>query len=110
MVERTISVHEDLPALAANVLKLRHESLEIEQAVKTERNLTTAVTSAGRAVVRPLPVIKGPSAAWLSAVERLVDREGRRDSARKHLAFVTALRRIYSRRSSPSAVSRGAQP
>jgi hypothetical protein len=29
MVERTISVHEDLPALAANVLKLRHESLEI---------------------------------------------------------------------------------
>src|ERR1700730_1486959 len=56
--------------------------LRAEQAVKTERNLTTAVTSAGRALVRPLPVIKGPSAAWLSAVERLVDREGRRDSAR----------------------------
>src|ERR1700730_4936681 len=29
MVERTISVHENLRALAANVLKLRHESLEI---------------------------------------------------------------------------------
>src|SRR3984893_12852224 len=28
MVERTISVHENLPALAANVLELRHESLE----------------------------------------------------------------------------------
>ena len=29
MVERTIGVQENLPALAANVLKLRHESLEI---------------------------------------------------------------------------------
>jgi hypothetical protein len=29
MVERTISVHKDLLALAANVFKLRHESLEI---------------------------------------------------------------------------------
>ena len=29
MVERTISVHENLPALAANVFKLRHKSLEI---------------------------------------------------------------------------------
>ena len=29
MVERTISVHEDLPALAANVFKLRHKLLEI---------------------------------------------------------------------------------
>ena len=29
MVERTISVHENLPALAANVFKLRHEPLEI---------------------------------------------------------------------------------
>jgi hypothetical protein len=29
MVERTISVHENLLALAANVFKLRHESLEI---------------------------------------------------------------------------------
>jgi len=29
MVERTISVHEKLPALAANMLKPRHESLEI---------------------------------------------------------------------------------
>jgi hypothetical protein len=29
MVERTVSVHENLPALAANVLQLRHESLEI---------------------------------------------------------------------------------
>ena len=29
MVERTISVHEDLLALAANVFKLRHEPLEI---------------------------------------------------------------------------------
>src|ERR1700738_1248280 len=29
MVERTISVHKNLRALAANVLKLRHESLEI---------------------------------------------------------------------------------
>ena len=29
MVERTISVHENLPALAANVLKLRHEAREI---------------------------------------------------------------------------------
>jgi hypothetical protein len=29
MVERTISVHQHLPAVAANVLKLRHESLEI---------------------------------------------------------------------------------
>jgi hypothetical protein len=29
IVERTISVHENLPALAANVFKLRHELLEI---------------------------------------------------------------------------------
>jgi hypothetical protein len=29
MIERTISVHENLIALAANVFKLRHESLEI---------------------------------------------------------------------------------
>jgi hypothetical protein len=29
MVERTVSVHENLPALAGNVLKLRHEALEI---------------------------------------------------------------------------------
>jgi hypothetical protein len=29
MVERAISVHENLPALAANVLELRHQSLEI---------------------------------------------------------------------------------
>ena len=29
MVERTISVHEDLPALAANLFKLRHKPLEI---------------------------------------------------------------------------------
>jgi hypothetical protein len=29
MVERTISVHENLPAAAANVLEFRHESLEI---------------------------------------------------------------------------------
>src|ERR1700730_8473037 len=29
MFERTISVHEDLPALAADLLKLRHESFEI---------------------------------------------------------------------------------
>jgi hypothetical protein len=29
MVERTISVHQNLPALAANVFKLWHESLEI---------------------------------------------------------------------------------
>jgi hypothetical protein len=29
MVDRTISVHEDLPALAANVFELWHESLEI---------------------------------------------------------------------------------
>jgi hypothetical protein len=29
MVERTISVHEDLPALAANLFKLRHKALEI---------------------------------------------------------------------------------
>ena len=29
MVERTISVHENLLALAANVFKLWHESLEI---------------------------------------------------------------------------------
>ena len=29
MVERTISVHENLRTLAANVLKLRHELLEI---------------------------------------------------------------------------------
>jgi hypothetical protein len=29
MVERTIGVHENLPALAANVFKLRHESREI---------------------------------------------------------------------------------
>jgi hypothetical protein len=29
MVERTISVHEHLPAVAADVLKLWHESLEI---------------------------------------------------------------------------------
>ena len=29
LVERTISAHENLLALAANVLKLRHESLEI---------------------------------------------------------------------------------
>ena len=29
MVERTISVHQDLPALAANVFKLRHKLLEI---------------------------------------------------------------------------------
>jgi len=29
MVERTISVHENLIALAANVFKLRHELLEI---------------------------------------------------------------------------------
>src|SRR5271169_1800362 len=31
MVERTISVHENLRALAANVLELRHESLEISR-------------------------------------------------------------------------------
>jgi hypothetical protein len=29
MVERTISVHKDLPAMAANVFKLRHKLLEI---------------------------------------------------------------------------------
>src|ERR1700720_3657371 len=29
MVERTISVHKDLPAIAANVFKLRHKLLEI---------------------------------------------------------------------------------
>jgi hypothetical protein len=29
MVERAISVHEDLPALAANLFKLRHKPLEI---------------------------------------------------------------------------------
>ena len=29
MVERTISVHQDLTALAADVFKLRHEPLEI---------------------------------------------------------------------------------
>ncbi|MGH6920685.1 MAG: hypothetical protein ACREJ0_23620 [Geminicoccaceae bacterium] len=29
MVERIISVHEDLPVLAANVLELRHQPLEI---------------------------------------------------------------------------------
>ena len=29
MVERTIDVHEDLLAFAANVLELRHEPLEI---------------------------------------------------------------------------------
>jgi hypothetical protein len=29
MVERTISVHQDLPALAWNVFKLRDKSLEI---------------------------------------------------------------------------------
>jgi hypothetical protein len=28
MVERTVGVHENLPALAGNVLELRHESLE----------------------------------------------------------------------------------
>jgi hypothetical protein len=31
MVERTISVHENLIALAANVFKLRHESFEIAE-------------------------------------------------------------------------------
>ena len=29
MVERTIGVHKDLPAMAANVFKLRHKLLEI---------------------------------------------------------------------------------
>jgi hypothetical protein len=29
MVERTISVHKDLPAMAANVFKLRHKLLDI---------------------------------------------------------------------------------
>ena len=29
MVERTISVHEDLPALTANLFKLRQKPLEI---------------------------------------------------------------------------------
>jgi hypothetical protein len=29
MVERTISVHQDLPALAENVFKLRSKALEI---------------------------------------------------------------------------------
>ena len=29
MVERTIGVHQDLPAFAANVFKLRHKPLEI---------------------------------------------------------------------------------
>ena len=29
MVERTIGVHQDLPALAVNLFKLRHELLEI---------------------------------------------------------------------------------
>jgi esterase/lipase superfamily enzyme len=29
VVERTISVHQDLPALARNAFKFRHESLEI---------------------------------------------------------------------------------
>jgi hypothetical protein len=29
MFERTVSVHENLPALAANVFKLGHELLEI---------------------------------------------------------------------------------
>jgi hypothetical protein len=29
MVERAISVHEDLPALAANLFKLGHKPLEI---------------------------------------------------------------------------------
>jgi hypothetical protein len=29
MVERTVSVHENLRALAANVFKLRHKPLEI---------------------------------------------------------------------------------
>ena len=29
MVERTISVHQDLPAFAWNVFELRHQQLEI---------------------------------------------------------------------------------
>jgi hypothetical protein len=29
VIERTIGVHKDLPALAGNVLKFRHEPLEI---------------------------------------------------------------------------------
>ena len=29
MVERTISIHQDLPALALNVFKLWHKQLEI---------------------------------------------------------------------------------
>jgi len=29
MVERTISIHQDLPAVAAYLLKLRHKLLEI---------------------------------------------------------------------------------
>jgi hypothetical protein len=29
VIERTISVHKDLPALAGNVFELRHEPLEI---------------------------------------------------------------------------------
>jgi hypothetical protein len=29
MVERTIGVHQDLPALAGNLFKLRHKPLEI---------------------------------------------------------------------------------
>ena len=29
MVERTVGVHEDLPALAANLFKLRHKLFEI---------------------------------------------------------------------------------
>ena len=31
MVERTISVHEDLPAIAAYVFQLRHKLLEIRR-------------------------------------------------------------------------------
>jgi hypothetical protein len=43
MVERTVSVHEDLLALAANVFKLRHKPLEIAGWKREQKPITRPI-------------------------------------------------------------------
>jgi hypothetical protein len=46
MVERTISVHQDLRALAANLFKLRHKPLEIAGGQREQSRLRGQVDEA----------------------------------------------------------------
>jgi hypothetical protein len=43
MVERTISVHEDLRALAANLFKLRHKPLEIARRQREQQPIARPI-------------------------------------------------------------------